>query len=516
MDLMRRLKTAFIIIIVVPIFMILATGKIILDYQLYSVQETYDIEQNPGQLISNPLKLLNRITRSTFNQIMLSAMKNPEQLEDLDYIRQLNNDLSDKFSFIVVRKDEEIVFSGNTEEFHKLNGSLPPYGSYNTIVDGGTYFDGKDPFLLKQQDFSYSDGSKGTVFVITDLKNMVPQIKHTAIQMIVSFILILITTAVILIVWLYRSILMPLNTLKNATKEIRKGNLDYSISGDPEDEIGQLCQDFEEMRVHLKELIGVQRQYEHDSRELISNISHDLKTPLTAIKGYAEGILDGVADTPERQEKYLKTIYTKASDMTMLVDELSFFSEIDCKSVPYNFKEININRYFEDCIEELSLELELKNIHLEYENKADKSIKVSADAEQLKRVINNIIGNSVKYLGKSSGHIFIKIIDNEEEVLVSIEDDGIGIATKDLPYIFDRFYRADASRNSKRGGTGLGLSIVKKIVEGHSGRIWAESTEDAGTILYFTLPKYYLTDKMAEGELRKGEHKERKILQIKE
>ena len=229
-------------------------------------------------------------------------------------------------------------------------------------------------------------------------------------------------------------------------------------------------------------------------QELISNISHDLRTPITAIKGYAEGIMDGVADTREKQEKYIKTIYTKANDLSSLVDELSFYSKIDCNTMPYTFSCINLGNYFEDCLGEITLDLEVKNIEVEYHNETDPSTIVNADAEQLKRVISNIVGNSVKYMGKKQGHISIRIMEGTsfnraEEVVISIEDNGPGIAEKDIPFIFERFYRADASRNSTKGGTGLGLAIVKKIIEDHMGTIWAESEEDKGTTIYFTLRK---------------------------
>lgn len=231
-------------------------------------------------------------------------------------------------------------------------------------------------------------------------------------------------------------------------------------------------------------------QYERESRELISNISHDLKTPLTAIKGYAEGLIDGVADTPERQEKYLKTIYTKASDMSVLVDELSLYSKIDSNTVPYNFSIINVADYFNDCIDELRFDLEVKNIRLGYEYSANPDAKAIADAEQLKRVINNIIGNAVKYMDKKEGRLNVRVKEISNFIQVEIEDNGAGISRKDLPNIFDRFYRADASRNSKKGGTGLGLAIAKKIIEEHEGRIWATSVEGAGTTMYFTIRRW--------------------------
>lgn len=467
-----------------------ALGKMIITYQANSIQEAYDVEYNTEQLIANPLQILNRVTREVYNRIKLAALKTPEELEDMDYIRSLNDELLGKYSFLVVRKGSEIIFEGNTAKFSLIRNSLPEFGVYNTDVDGGIYVGGKDSFLLKQQDFYYSDGSQGSIFVITDVNTMVPQLKASAIQAVISFVLIMLLTALILIVWLYRGFIRPLNKLKRATQEMKQGNLNFSISGNSDDEIGQLCEDFEEMRIHLKELLEVRMQYEQESRELISNISHDLKTPLTAIKGYAEGILDGVADTPEKRDKYVKTIYTKANDMSVLVDGLSLYSKIDNNNAPYVFSTISIGEYFGDCIDELSLDLELKNIELGYENTMPPTTKAIADAEQLKRVINNIIGNSVKYLGKDKGKINVRIKELGEYVQVEIEDNGVGIPAKDLPYIFDRFYRADASRNSRKGGTGLGLAIAKKIIEEHSGRIWATSEEGEGTTIYFTIKKW--------------------------
>lgn len=162
-------------------------------------------------------------------------------------------------------------------------------------------------------------------------------------------------------------------------------------------------------------------------------------------------MIDGVADTMEKQEKYLKTIYMKANDMSVLVDELAYYAKIDSNTIPYSFTPINLSDYFEDCVEDLYLELEVKNIRVIYENLVDHDVKVVADAEQLKRVIHNIIGNSVKYLDKPEGHIKIRIVDNEEYVQVDIKDNGAGIEEEELPYIFDRFYRADASRSTKTG-----------------------------------------------------------------
>jgi signal transduction histidine kinase len=304
-----------------------------------------------------------------------------------------------------------------------------------------------------------------------------------------SFLLIMCFTATILTLWIYSSILRPLNTLRMATVHMRNGNLDYEVKADSEDEIGELCEDFDKMRVRLKRLLEERLQYEEESRILISNISHDLKTPLTAIKGYSEGILDGVADTPEKMDKYLRTIYAKANDMSSLVDELALYSRIDCDAVPYNFTHLNIEHFFADCVSDLALDLEVKNIEIGYFNYVDKSQQVVADPEQLKRVVNNIVGNSVKYMDKKRGLINIRLQDGDGCVQIELEDNGKGIPPEDCQKIFERFYRADASRNSSQGGTGLGLSIAKKIIEDHGGEIWASGKEGVGTSIFFTLKK---------------------------
>ena len=310
-------------------------------------------------------------------------------------------------------------------------------------------------------------------------------------QAVTTLVLIITVTDLILIIWLYRSIIRPLNLLTIATNRIKDGDLDFTLptEGDSTDELEQLCEDFEEMRIQLKKQIDTRLQYEQDTIELISNISHDLKTPLTAIKGYTEGILDGVADTPEKQKKYLRTIYTKAADMAVLVDELSFFSKIDTNIVPYNFKIINADNFFNDCVEEMSLDTEVKNVTLDYISKLKPDQCIIADLEQLRRVMNNLIGDSVKYMDKEEGSIVILAEDIGDYVKISVQDNGSGIDEKDIPFIFDRFYRADSSRNSKKGGTGLGLAITKKIIEDHNGTISAKSFPGKGTSISFTLLK---------------------------
>ncbi len=498
MKIRERLVIAFLIIITIPIILISAVGSAIISHQKNAIEQSYDVESNTIQILIDPIKVFNRLTRGIFNSIQTQTKKDPDRFEDAANLDAINQDLKNKFSFLVVKKGENFTYIGNEEQYEHIKEYLRGFGADSSNVDGGFYVNGKYSCLIKQQDFYYSDGTEGCIYIVTATDTVLPQLRSSAIQFISSFIIIICFTAIILILWIYQGIIRPLNALQFATIQMRDGNLDYSLDIEDSDEISELCKDFDQMRIRLKKLIEDRIQYEEDSRELISNISHDLKTPLTAIKGYAEGIIDGVADTPEKMDRYLKTIYTKANDMTALVDELSFYSKIDTNSVPYNFIAINVNDYFTDCINELTLDLEVKNIDLGYFNYVDESQEVWADVEQLKRVVNNIIGNSAKYMDKSKGIINLRIEDEREYVKISIEDNGKGIESYDTVNIFERFYRADSSRNSSQGGTGLGLSISKKIIEDHGGYIGASGKIGVGTTIYFTLMKLSYAETVEE------------------
>ncbi len=308
-----------------------------------------------------------------------------------------------------------------------------------------------------------------------------------------AIVLILIFTALLLSFWIYSSVFNPVQELNIAMKNIAEGNLDYQMPAPKRKQRGEMAElavNYEDMRLRLKESTEEKMQRENRHKELITNISHDLKTPITAIKGYVEGIMDGVANTPEKMDKYVRTIYNKANDMDRLINELSLYSGIDSNRIPYNFHRINVADYFQDCLEEVGLEMESENIELNYSNLVSPDTMVIADPEQLKRVINNIISNSVKYNDKEHGIINIHILDEVDSIRIEIEDNGKGIAAKDLPKIFERFYRTDASRNSTKGGSGIGLSIVKKIIEDHGGYIWATSKEGEGTTMHIVLRKY--------------------------
>lgn len=295
--------------------------------------------------------------------------------------------------------------------------------------------------------------------------------------------------AIVMWFWIYKRILVPLDKMRIATKKIADGNFDYELDEKDFVEIPFLYNDFEKMRIKLKENEKEKILSENAARELVSNISHDLKTPLTAIRGYVEGILDGVASSPQKVRDYLTTIYNKTNYMTKLIDELLYYSRVSGNEFSYNFEKTNVKEFFDDYVKDLYLELDTIRINFSYSANVDADTMIDIDREQIKRALNNIVANAVKYMDKEDPEIHFRVKETMDAINIRISDNGRGIDEKDLPHIFERFYRSDASRNTKLGGSGIGLSIVKKVIENHEGSVVAMSKSGVGTDIDIVLKK---------------------------
>ena len=482
-----KLIITFLIVILLPILLsgiaFIAVGAMV----SYNSDLNFQIEISDESTLSDSLASLSNTTNMMYIRLENIAEEDERRLEDKAFLEELNEEASRVSSYIVVRKGTEEYYTGNEEMSGRFFSRLPAYGFESKDSNSGFYYNDMQK-LVKQIDFVFSDGNEGSLFLVTRVNSVVS--RSFLIYLFSAIIFILVLTSIVLTQWVYKGFFEPINRLNVAMQQIAEGNFEYSLTSEDTNEIGELYRNYEDMRLRLKESTEEKIQNERQNRELVSNISHDLKTPITAIKGYVEGIMDGVADTPEKMDRYIKTIYTKANDMNRLINELTYYSGIDSNRIPYNFHRINLAEFFQDCVEDVGLDLESKNIELNYSNLVDPSTRIIADPEQLKKVIDNIVGNSIKYMDKPKGVINIRILDEVDSVRVEIEDNGKGISTKDLGKIFERFYRTDASRNSSTGGSGIGLSIVKKIIEDHGGYIWATSKDGEGTCLHFVIRKY--------------------------
>lgn len=218
----------------------------------------------------------------------------------------------------------------------------------------------------------------------------------------------------------------------------------------------------------------------------MAGISHDLRTPLTGIKGYVEGLIDGVANTPEKVNKYLNTIHRKACDMDELVDRLFLFSKLDTGKYPFDFELISVNGYFDKIYDDIREEFLKKGLKIHYINKCGEDYKIKIDCREIRRVILNILDNTVKYNDRENKESEFYISKEDGMLVIKISYNGKGVDDEILGKLFESFYRADPSRTNPSQGSGLGLAIAKNIVEAHRGKI--EASNNNGLTIVIKLP----------------------------
>jgi signal transduction histidine kinase len=262
----------------------------------------------------------------------------------------------------------------------------------------------------------------------------------------------------------------PIQILKNAAHEIASGNLNVKINYKEEDELGELAKS---MNTMVKQL-SITDKFRKD---LIANISHDLKTPLGLIRGYSEMLLDYYGEDKEKREKYLNTVIKETERMSKLVDDVLQLSKLQSGMVEVKEETIDLEKLIFEILDIFEIQILEKNIEVRLENL---KVKVVADREMIKRAIINIISNAIASM-ENGGTLSITAELQDKDVLIKISDTGCGIPEKDLEHIFDRFYKGNKS------GTGLGLAIVKEILTLHQSDFGIRSKEGEGTTFYFTL-----------------------------
>ena len=283
-----------------------------------------------------------------------------------------------------------------------------------------------------------------------------------------------------------RHVTGPLHRIKQAASEIRDGNLNHELAVSGHDEFSELAACFEQMRIRLKDSTRLQERAETERRAMIASVTHDLKTPITSIMGYAEGIIDGVANTPSMIREYATVIRKKALSLQALSDDLSLLSRIENAELPLDKRKENLGAVISEAASEFSqIEPEMNlALHLAPD------LMASIDKEKFARVLVNIMQNSVKYkkTDQCGPNMTITLVRQDGDALLTMSDDGMGIAQNDLPHVFDRFYRADASRGVQ-SGSGLGLSIARQLVSLHGGKIWIlNNVGSDGITVHISLP----------------------------
>lgn len=314
-----------------------------------------------------------------------------------------------------------------------------------------------------------------------------PFAMRLAFVVVISLVLYLLLTNLVVYYKVSKEIIRPLRELRDTTREMAQGNFDSCFSGQTMGEVGDIASYLETTQNRLRQYVKELNEQKQANLELMTSISHDLRTPITTILGYTDGILDNVADTDEKKEKYLRRIRQKTVDLQDLIDQLLFSSKLDLNKVSYNLERTNAAAWVKEIIDEIKIDLDKNQMEVLFPL-ALPEMMVMLDKNRFKRVVLNIITNAIKYKKPGDGKIIIDFQKAIGSLVIGFSDDGIGIAKEKLPYIFDSFYRADASRTDTGTSSGLGLSICKLIIEGHGGKIWARSVFGEGTTISISLP----------------------------
>lgn len=411
------------------------------------------------------------------------------EIRHSDEMNHLENKLSGMGYHFMITENGNPVYSNISDQEMEIARSV----AGEAMDSAKTLTASRHEVSVIKNTFYYGD----KVFCITAVhrkavdSGVVDWLKNYILKYIAGFIFLFVILSAfvngIMSWWISKSILNPLTKLSVGTKEIREGNLDRPVDYEKEDEFGRVCADFEEMRAYLKESVEQRLLDEKRRKELITGISHDLRTPLTSISGYVDGLIDGIADTPEKQMRYFQAIKTRTGNMVSLAESLSEYCRLDSSHFRYHLEPADLKVFIKNYLKSCRQEAEEQHVEIDfiYEKEA---YPVLIDQKELERVFDNLFANTVRYRMEEPSHVCIMLNKSPEGTVVEIVfgDDGPGVPKESLERIFDSFYRVDDSRKEAGKGSGIGLAVVKEIILGHGGSVTAQNRE--GLTILIQLP----------------------------
>ncbi len=428
--------------------------------------------------VGNNIYIHENATSSSKNLVTIQSKISDFEGDDFS---SLADDLSEAGAKLYVTSDNREVYSNLTEDEDDIEDYTR--GSVTASTDVSYVEDA----VVIRREVSVS-GETYELYAILDDDEEAAE--RNEFQTFLVQMLVIGGTAVILIVALnavftrrtLSYILKPLNELQAGVQRIQLGDYQTDIDYQGDQEFEQLTDGFNQMQHSLLETMEENRRYEQNRTQMVADISHDLRTPLTSIKGYTKGILDGVANTDDKRQQYLSVIYQKSVLMEDLLEKLFVFSQLETDKLPFSYQEIDLSTFFQDYVVEK--ELELAGQEIDFQLTIEKSLPVRVDAVQLTRVLDNLIDNAKKYVTARPLKLELIAKHQGDQVMWTFKDNGPGVQEENLANLFDEFYREDQARQID--GHGLGLAIIKSIVTEMGGTV--EAANQDGLTFTFTLP----------------------------
>lgn len=391
--------------------------------------------------------------------------------------KQFDEEMIDHVVLMESESNTDVVITNESREILDSSSPFDTFKKYieiplPSIPSDGQILEDKwdqEQFIATVSPIQMNNEPIGYIYMFQETSSVRSLIQQLNEHFIISGWLSVIFTFVI-IIFLSKGITKPLIKMKEATSQISKGNFSVSIPVTSNDELGDLAKTIELLAMDLNYLKKERNQF-------LASISHELRTPLTYIKGYAD-IVKKRNLSKEEREKYLTIIVEETNRLANLIKELFDLAKLDQNSFIIEKETINLNQFFAKMEQKFTPIFHEKK--MEFTMNYERNLYLIADSLRLEQIIFNLLDNSMKY-SPSGGKVSLAVWEYKSEIHISIKDNGKGIPEKDIPYIFNRFYRVDKSRTRTLGGTGLGLAIVKELVNAHGAEILVKSKENVGT-----------------------------------
>lgn len=468
------------VLVILSIVLYVTVGKVpsLTDvYKMLTTQRSLTKEEEEAYLkIDNLLKKSPERMKINNNEELTSIIQSIEET-GLEVALRKENDFP-YYSEGLIEKSLKV---------HALDYELNNFKPVGTLDNAGRLY-----HYLKK-DFQFLDGDRGSFIILKRESTLLEFFTKWGVWIILLIIIIATSLAIFINRRLTKTTIKPIETLQQATQLVENSkNLETSLRLLPQQnitkEVYDLQTSFKEMWLKLEAAENLRTEYETNRKDLIANISHDLKTPITSIIGYVEGLQDGVANTPEKRETYLNVIHQKALSLNQLIEELFLYSKLESDEQIFYFETLSLIDFTQSIID--SYEQEYPNVFFSFTHDNLAQASVMIDPNQMERVITNILENSIKFKDpkKEDLKITVHLTRKNKVYILTIEDNGIGISESDTLNVFERFFRSDKSRTPSVKGSGLGLSIVKEIMLKHQGQVTIYSALNKGTKVNLELP----------------------------
>ncbi|KPU27300.1 histidine kinase [Caloranaerobacter sp. TR13] len=468
----RKLRTRLILIILGATFLSIILVSIITNITLFRKFDIYMKDELTNRvneiigLIKYTYSIDNKWTEKNLNNISKSPLINGFDIviKDLDgniifthYMEsdmfEMHNEMMGKMGYDMMRKMDRFMMGGpmRTRNYVTKKYKIEVNGKDVAIAEIGYY----GPFLVSKRELEFARGINNSI------------IYAAVISLFIAFILGIYSSKIIS---------KPILKITRAANDIRRGNLDTKVL------ISNNITELQELSKSINHLAESLKEQESLRKRLTADISHELRTPLTILQSHIEAISDGIWEPTQERLNICKSEVVR---LIKLVEQLKYLTDIEKHRITLEIKKINLSKLLNEIIESYKYQFQNKNIKLN--SFVKENVFINADKDKVSQIIINILSNALKFTNPE-GQVYVALEENEEKVSIIIKDTGIGIPKKDIPYIFERFYRSDKSRSRKTGGTGIGLTIAKTLVEAHNGRIEVESELGKGskfTVIFY-------------------------------